>query len=291
MGENSILERLWNSSGPIVLFGASVAGRKIRGLLKKHNPAPQHIVFCDNYKHGVEPITNTAIISPNELCNYKDAIICICIMSPALHEEVRTQLVNFGFSSNQIIEYPVLAEAFKENYELLWSDMEDSYDWTQNQPWIAEMSKWIDDDDHSVIDYGAGACYLKQCLRSDVTYISTDYIARSDETVVFDYNKDPFPNICADVGFMAFSLQSAIDWESLLAHVCRASNRKVIIGNAIMFPGSETLILVGGQTNFYSDAPIIQTMEKNGFVLQEKKIAKWGDGSISELAMLLFAKC
>lgn len=292
MNEDSPLNKLKDGGGPIVLFGASTAGRKICGLLKDFR---DRIVFCDNYKRGIEPITHIAIISPVELregrdTRYKNASICICAMSPVLHEEIYQQLIGFGFPRNHIVEYPALAEALKKEFKLCWPDMESSYDWTQNQRWIAAMSQWIDDNDHSVIDYGAGACYLRQCLRPNMTYIPTDYIARSKETVVFDYNKDPFPDICADVGFLAFSLQQAEDWKSLLRSVCRASNRKVIIGTAILNKTSDIPVLSEVPTHFCSDGPIIEFLEQNGFVLKERKLSLWGDGTVAHLTMLLFTR-
>lgn len=293
MENKTILDDLRASKQPIVLFGASSAGRKIYCELKSKKTSQKEICFCDNYKQGIEPITQGQIITPKELADhYTDAIVCVCIMSPSYRKEVYCQLNEMGFLPEQILEYPQLAEAMIAAHggELTWADSEKSYDWTVNHPRIAKMSQWLNEEDRSVIDFGAGDCYLKQCLRPGVKYIPTDYVARTPEHIVFDFNKDPFPDIRADVCFLGFTLLYAKDWKTLLRSVCKAANHKVIIGIGIQMPSSDSLPLSGEMVHFCSEVEVLRIASEQGFELQEKHWDQLGDGQNSNKLLLLLVR-
>lgn len=290
--QRTILDELRTINCPIVLFGASVAGRKIYCALKS-KALTNELCFCDNYKQGIEPVTKGRIITPEELAaHYADAVICICIASSSYRGGVRHQLKEMGFRSEQILEYPQLAEAVLAEHggELTWVDVESSYNWLQNHYRIAAMAEWLSEDDRSVIDFGAGDCYLKQCLRPDVKYIPTDYIARTSEHILFDFNADPFPDIRADVCFLGFTLVYAKDWKNFLRSVCTAANNKVIIGVGICMHGSNVPLLSGAEVSFYSDEGLIQVVKEQGFALKEKHLDLLGDGTDYNNLWLLFTR-
>ena len=293
MENQTILDELRANKQAIVLFGASSAGRKIYCELKSKETAQKEICFCDNYKQGIEPLTQGKIITPEKLAaHYTDAMICVCIVSPSYRKEVCCQLKEMGFPPEQILEYPQLAEAMIAAHggELAWIDVEKSYDWTVNHLRIAEMSQWLSEEDRSVIDFGAGDCYLKQCLRPGVKYIPTDYIARTPEHIQFDYNTDPFPDIQADVCFLGFTLHHAKAWRNFLRSVCRAANNKVIIGTGILELESDSPSLGGGAVRFYSDKEILRIVTEQGFVLKEKHSELLGDGQNYNEICLLFVR-
>ena len=290
--QHTSLEKLRTSSRPIVLFGASMAGRKIYCELKR-KALGNELCFCDNYKHGIEPITQGRIITPEELtAHYADATVCVCIASPSYREEVCRQLKGMGFSSEQILEYPQLAEAVLAEHggELTWTDVENSYDWTINHSRIARMAQWMSEEDHSVIDFGAGDCYLKQCLHPGVKYIPTDYVARTPEHIKFDFNADPFPNVRADVCFLGFTLVYAEDWRNFLRSVCQAANNKVMIGIGIRTQESDAPQLSGGAVSFCSDEEVIRTMTEQNFTLKDKYVELLGDGKDYNDLCLLFVR-
>lgn len=289
----NILDELIAKERPVVLFGASVAGRKIYCELKNKGTQNKEFCFCDNYKQGTEPITQARIITPTELAaHYADATICICIASSSYRKDVRCQLEKMGFPPNRILEYPQLAEAMlaEHNGELTWRDVENSYDWAVNHSRIAEMAQWLGEEDRSVIDFGAGDCYLKQCLRPGVQYIPTDYIARTPEHILFDFNADPFPDIRADVCFLGFTLHYAKDWKAFLRSVCKAANSKVIIGMGIQIQGSDSPQLGGGAVCFYSDEEVLRIVTEQGFALEKRRVELLGNGQDYNNLWLLFAR-
>lgn len=68
---------------------------------------------------------------------------------------------------------------------------------------MAVLSGFISSDDKSFIDFGAGAEYLRKILDDGAVYYPVDYVRRSDRTILCDLNKGEFPEVKADVAFMA----------------------------------------------------------------------------------------
>lgn len=64
---------------------------------------------------------------------------------------------------------------------------------------VEVMVKFIDDTDRKVMDLGAGSMHLKELLSKDVEYYPVDYVKRSSETIVCDFNKNEFPEFDVDV--------------------------------------------------------------------------------------------
>ena len=293
MENRTILDELRTDKRPTVIFGAATAGRKIYYELKIKATAEKELYFCDNYKQGIEPVTGGRIITPEELAaRYADTMVCVCIITSSYRQDVCRQLKEMGFSSEQIVEYPQLAEALLAEHggAVSWKYAENSFDWTENHQRIAKMSQWIEEEDHSVIDLGAGDCYLKQCLRPGVKYIPTDYIARTPEHIVFDFNSDLFPDIKADVCFLGFTLYYVKDWSAFLHSVCKATSHKVIIGIGIQVPGAGVYELNGKKKIFYSDGEIIRVMSEQGFALKENHFEQLGDGRSYNHQFMLFVR-
>ncbi|WP_167958653.1 Coenzyme F420 hydrogenase/dehydrogenase, beta subunit C-terminal domain [Anaerosporobacter faecicola] len=59
-------------------------------------------------------------------------------------------------------------------------------------------SKFLNSNDHSVLDVGAGNMYLKKLLDENVIYYPLDYTKRQEDTIVCDLNKYEFPDIKVD---------------------------------------------------------------------------------------------
>lgn len=65
MEEKSILDFVNDGSKTIVIFGASLIGRRVYNYIsERFNGAT---VFCDNFKNGRESYTGGTIITPKEL--------------------------------------------------------------------------------------------------------------------------------------------------------------------------------------------------------------------------------
>lgn len=196
--------------------------------------------------------------------------------------------MDMGFSDDRLLEFPEIIANIKDETGggLSWFESEKTYDWTIHREQIRKMSEWIDDNDKSVIDFGAGECYLKGCLKPDVRYIPTDYIARTPDHVVFDFNKDEFPDIKADVCVLNQVLYFPENLESFLKNVFNAANKKVIIYINLMNDGFSENSIVSCHL-FTSNKDIIKIAEMSNFRLIVNEINETeGDAAILENGML-----
>ena len=86
-----------------------------------------------------------------------------------------------------------------------WIEREhlDNFTWEEKN-WLVRdrlMSSWIGPDIKSVLDLGAGAMHLKEMISGDIEYFPVDYVARTNETLVYDFNQYEFPEINVDCVF------------------------------------------------------------------------------------------
>lgn len=95
------------------------------------------------------------------------------------------------------------------------------------------MSQWITSDIHSIIDLGAGGMVLKNMLSPSVRYYPVDYIARTDETIVADFNKHEFPKIQADCCFCARILEYVNDLEWFVDEISKTGCKYVLCSYSI----------------------------------------------------------
>lgn len=270
--QETILEHLINNGKPIIIFGASNAGKRIYTSLQKIGLQPT--CFCDSYKTGFDSQLNVKIISPEELSEkFFDAYVIIGVTSYKLQDEILSLLRELSIPERQIIVFDDILTALS-NYDFDWRDFELTFDWNANEKYIDRMAHWIEKDDRSVIDIGAGTCVLKNFLCNDIKYIPTDYIARTSEFIKYDFNSDTFPEITADVLFLSYCLPF-VEKENLnyvLNSVFQAANRKVIISLSIATNSSIALSfkkLYGSKTIFYSDEIIFLLAKQNGFSLKD----------------------
>jgi len=76
---------------------------------------------------------------------------------------------------------------------------------------IAIMASLIEQK-QSVLDLGCGMQWLKGFLPADTQYYPVDYISRSDNTIICDFNHHQFPNIHVDVAFISGVLEYVEDY-------------------------------------------------------------------------------
>lgn len=247
------------SEKELVLYGMGTIGRKIAEWLDSQKI---HYVVADRNIKGKQENVHKAIVSPEEVIrNHKEANI---IVSTNLYfDEIKNELLNQGFKDSQILSFSLF---IPEN--LTWKDLEDNIDWNLMKPSVELFARWIEPEDKSLIDYGAGQMYLKNFLASDVIYYPIDYIKRFDETIVCDLNTGDFPNVGVDVVVLNGVLEFLSTAEKLLEHVCQQARKKIIISYMTLdkFSNRESR-RASGYVSDLTEQRIIELLHRGGFEL------------------------
>ncbi len=113
----------------------------------------------------------------------------------------------------------------------IWrGDLEDKlgYERPEWRKRIVALSSFIDGEDESVMDLGAGSMYLQRLLGPETKYYPVDYKKNCDNTIVCDFNKGEFPDIDVDVICAAGILDYITKPEWFLSEICKHC-RKVLI--------------------------------------------------------------
>ena len=125
----------------------------------------------------------------------------------------------------------------KEN---TWKKREKLFNLASN-PWEGRMNTMVGLIDFtstsSIMDLGCGGGRLRELLPDCMTYIPVDYKLRDgvDDIVICDFNNDEFPNIDADVAFMAGILEYIHDPAAFISDICRHCNTVIISYNEYHF--------------------------------------------------------
>lgn len=270
--ENSILEKIRNSDKHVIVFGASIIGRWVYRYLSESSDLKHRMFFCDNFKSGTDKFTGAEILKPSELAEkYFDAYVIVCVANPDLSKQIFDQLKQMYFPFENIFSIEQISPEIREenNGGFSWKEEEQTYDWTITRGQIEQTAKWIERSDKSVIDFGAGDEHLKNLLNSDVKYIPTDYFARSENTLVYDFDKDPFPNISADVSVLNQILYYPKDWKNLLENVCNSTRHSIVIHFNIYHDTNKWLLV---NINSFTTEDVVEIVTSNGFALAEELI-------------------
>ena len=97
-------------------------------------------------------------------------------------------------------------------------------DWQKR---VAVMADLIPNGTQSIIDYGCGTQVLRDYSKG-ATYTPVDYISRSTDCVVCDFNKNEFPEIAADVGIISGTLEYVNDPLWFIAKVAGSCETVII---------------------------------------------------------------
>lgn len=92
---------------------------------------------------------------------------------------------------------------------------------------IKQMSAFIKPE-KKVLDLGCGKMWLKEYLPSGCLYIPVDYIRRSDDCIVADFNKKEFPLVTADIAFISGCLEYIKDYTWFIRRVAECSEQVII---------------------------------------------------------------
>lgn len=289
MNKYKCFNDLIESKRPIIIFGAGVAGARVFIQIKKYPELRECTIFCDNFKKGNEKFTGEKIFTfKDAVQKYPNAVILLTIASPVLRDEVKAQITDFRSYNFEIIDWPDLVTIIdnETNGGIPWTDAEKTFDWTIHRSQIENISNWIDEFDHSVIDFGAGEAYLKSCLRPDVKYTPTDYIARTPEYLVYDFNKHEFPDITADVSVLFQIFYYIDDLDDFIKNVCRITKNKIIVGIGIC----KSKTFLKRYFTIKDEEKFVKIICDEGWILSKKSVINRGDGSVMKEVTYLFKK-
>lgn len=254
-------ERL--SKKQLILYGAGTMGLGIAEWLDQQGIP---YLLADQNAAGKQAELNRAVLTPEDVMErFQHANI---IVSTNLYfDEIKNKLLKNGFFEDQILSYSLFVP---QNIE--WKDLEGNIDWALMRPSVELLSRWVEEDDRSVADYGAGQMYLKSFLKPGVTYYPIDYFKRFDETIVCDLNGGNFPDLEADVSVFNGVLEFLTTAETLLTHVCGQTRKKVILSYMTIdhFP-DRAARRASGYVSDLSEQQIIQILEQCGFSLSRKE--------------------
>lgn len=248
---------------PLVLYGMGGAGMRIAEWCDLHK-----IPYCftDRDFANKQKETIKTVISPNELkTRFPDANVAVT--SIVYCDEITANLEQLGFQRNQILSYKI----FMPEKAIMWSDLDDNIDWDLMQHRMRMISEWIDSTVRSVADYGAGKMHLRAYLNANIKYYPIDYIRRTEETILCDFNKEDFPNLQTDTSICCGVLEFIHTAEQLLHRVCKNTTRQIILSYFTLdkFPSVE-----GRRTSAYvsdlTERRIIDIMQENGYCLDKK---------------------
>jgi hypothetical protein len=80
-----------------------------------------------------------------------------------------------------------------------------------------------------VVDFGCGRQYLRKHLPPGCEYIPVDYISRSPDTIVADFNAVPYPKIDGDTAFISGFLEYMADAPAFIKHIASLSYREIVM--------------------------------------------------------------
>ncbi len=165
---------------------------------------------------------------------------------------------------------------FKDKQNFHWSKFE-----YFNQKWkkrIFEMSKFIEDNEKTILDLGCGRMWLKEYLRTDIKYYGCDYIERDEHTIICDFNKLEFPKIHIDLCFASGIVEYIHNFDWFIGEIAQISNCLIVSYCHTDFnPNLKSRIKQGWQ-NHFSEYEFIKKVELKGFHLQKKSTKIKGNG-------------
>lgn len=246
----------------LILYGVGTMGLGISEWLDQQGIA---YILADKNAARKQAELNREVLAPEDVMErFQHANI---IVSTNLYfDEIKNKLLKNGFGEEQILSYALFVPQ-----NIVWKDLESNIDWALMRPSVEVISRWLDESDRSVTDYGAGLMYLKSFLRPGVSYYPIDYFKRFEETIVCDLNSGIFPDLEADVSVFNGVLEFLTTAEPLLLHVCGQTRNKVILSYMTVdhFPSIEAR-RASGYVSDLTEKEIIERLENCGFSLFER---------------------
>lgn len=134
------------------------------------------------------------------------------------------------------------------------------------------MYDMIPEDVRSVMDLGCGVSYLKDLLLPNVQYYGVDICERENTSFVLDLNKDPLPDVCVDLYYMAGLIYYIDDPDRFFAQMTKAKYILFDYGGIeryLRLDGVPNDPLIGARNNFNSPEDLFNLLHGHGFVLEK----------------------
>ncbi len=250
-------------AGSLVLYGMGGASVHIAKWCDENEV---DYVFADQDICKRQTRVDKIVISPEELKkDYPNANIVIS--SIVYYDEIEKKLLRLGIDQKHILSYSLF---MKEN--VTWEDLEYKISWGEHTGRIKMISEWVPNDAQSVADYGEGKLSLKNFINSGIKYYPIDYIRRSNETILCDFNNDKFPKLQTDISVCTATLIFITKADSLLNYVCKNTSRIIILSYVTIdiFPNIRGR-RASGYVNDFTQEDIVNICLTHGFILKEKR--------------------
>jgi hypothetical protein len=166
-----------------------------------------------------------------------------------------------------------------------WRDAETFADWEERTRLIAQLVP----KKARVIEFGAGKRKLESLVDPSCTYIPCDIVSRGANTLVFDLNARPLPNlrylkldvaVCAGVFEYIADLNLFVTWLSQQVTTCIASYECAQTRSWRLARLRETIRRTAvGWVNTFNEEELIEMFRSGGFTLTETKDWHTPDGS------------
>ena len=131
----------------------------------------------------------------------------------------------------------------------------------------------------SILDLGCGPMWLREFIGQENRYYPVDFIKRGTETLVCDFNKHEFPDIRADISFVAGCLEYVIDHEWFIEQIANHSEGCVISYNALDHFPSEPYRRALDWVNDLTEDQLASCFRRHDFVPSVRKLDE-DNGSI-----------
>jgi len=264
---NELLHLL--KSEPLILYGMGYAGKRIAKWCDEHEVL---YMWSDKnaeiLKNGVPD--ETVIVTPWTIpVKYPTANI---VVASLLHsKEITEDLLSIGVKIERIIQPDVFIPD-----TVTWRIMEDtgSTDWEKMYDRANMLVKWgwIPCDVKSVADYGCGRMFIKEFLSDTVTYYPIDYIDRSGNTIICDFNKLEFPSIDSELSLCMGVLMFIEPMEELVDHICSHTQHSVVISYITTESWPDIHIRhKSGMCQNHTEQQIIDMFAERNYGLKSKK--------------------
>lgn len=229
----------------------------------------------------------TYLGKPVRKCDYIDKInlqeYFFVIGSIVYHTEIKRFLEEKGLVEGTNFRWAI-EYVCDENGERLWHHTEwDSKENSANRHTIEEggyaeerlafISQDIDEECTTVIDLCAANGRMRKYLKDTVQYFPVDYIRYGEDTVVYDLNKDAFPNFKNDpkktTVLLIASIQFANDWKGLLKEIASVCDTFICANNEFISVNRDYRREHFCWNRVVFNTDIVMEMQKLGFVLSD----------------------
>lgn len=260
-------------SKPLILYGIGGIGIRISKWCDQHGI---EYLFSDKDLAKLQNFPKKSVITPQNIVKeYADAII---IVSSLVYEkEITDDLLHLGIAKEKIFSCSLFMPD-----EVSWEEIEENQltDWTHMQKRYEMISEWgwIANEMKTVADYGSGHKFIKAYLSSSVKYYPIDYIDRGDSTIICDFNKKEFPDICTEFSICTGVLMYIEPAEELIAHICKHTTRTVLFSYVAIekFSNIQARRCLSYH-NDYTEPQIVNMFSTYQFELNDKKYERAGN--------------